>query len=50
VRKQKIYEKLWGCLDKNGVGQCKGFDLLEMLKDEDTGMRVLDMFTHTQGG
>jgi hypothetical protein len=45
-----MYHKLWDCLDKNSVGQCKGSDILEMVKEEDIGMRLLETFKHTQGG
>jgi len=45
-----MYEKLWACLDKDSVGQCKGTDILDMLKDEAMGMKLLESFKHTVGG
>jgi len=45
-----MYEKLWASLDKDCVGQCKGTDILDMLKDETTGIKLLESFKHTVGG
>lgn len=50
TRKQKMFEKLWGALDKDGLGQCKGSDICEVIKNEEMGVRLLDNFKHTQGG
>lgn len=41
-RKQKMFVKLWACLDKDCVGQCKGTDILDMIKDESKGMVLLE--------
>lgn len=45
-----MLEKLWGLLDKEGSGKCKGSDIAACLKDEKIIPFVLDFYAETKGG